>query len=272
MTESQNIKFECLDVPGPRVKLKIRCPICKKDLDISTVTFTYPELYMVKCPRCSTWISANLPTERDRMTSLHDEYHKDETCDDSHPGATKDWENGDPKRGCERITGDVTISLKDKGHAIKKSERFNAGKVPLHYLMMFPTAIEAFSRVCEGGTHKYNYLNFLNGGKHWSEAIDSCLRHIKNYVRWCIWQEAKIDIGSDGEPNMFASDTGCHHLAHAMWNLMFEIDMNTKGHAHDPELFEKMCKFWQSVKGLPWDTITSKLSQLQNQTNEEMAS
>jgi hypothetical protein len=142
------------------------------------------------------------------------------------------------------------------------SARYNAGKETLHYLFLFPTAIEAFARVCEGGAAKYEYLNFLKGGKHWSEAVDSCLRHIRDYVRWCVWKEAKIDIGGEGEPSQFVSDTGCHTLAHAMWNCMFEMDMNCKKETHDPELFEKMCKFWKESKGLPWEEIRAKLESL----------
>jgi hypothetical protein len=46
----------------------------------------------------------------------------------------------------------------------------------------------------------------------------------------------------------FASDSGCHHLAHAAWNLFALMQLNYPGESHDPELFNKMIEYWEKKK------------------------
>lgn len=204
-----------------------------------------------------------------------------EWCEENgHPGPTKNWEQIEKeqeqlkkeqlKKGVDAFNAKTAEILAE--NTPNTSARMCAGKPPLHYLMLFPTAIEAFAKVCESGANKYDYGNFLKGGKHWSEAMDSTLRHLKEYVRYCTWQQFKIDIGDpneDGPPSLYSNDMGCHHLAHAMWNIMFELDMNNKGQTHDPKLFARMIEFWKSVKGLPFNEISARLEEFRKQTNKE---
>lgn len=112
------------------------------------------------------------------------------------------------------------------------ADRYNQGKPMLSFVLQFPTAVEAFSRVKEIGAIKYARDNWRKGGKPDHEYLDAALRHIMAYM--------------DGE--VFAEDTGCTHLGHAMWNIMALQELNNKGVTHDPELFEEMCDYWASVK------------------------
>lgn len=116
--------------------------------------------------------------------------------------------------------------------------RMNEGKPELGYLLEFPTAVEAFARVKMLGAAKYERGNWKKGGKPDNEYIDACLRHLMAFV--------------SGET--FASDSGCPHLAHAIWNLFALMELNHKGVTHDPELFNKMMKYWEEQKTRPKDT------------------
>lgn len=108
----------------------------------------------------------------------------------------------------------------------------NEGKPELGYLLEFPTAVEAFARVKMLGAAKYERGNWKKGGKPDNEYIDACFRHLMAFV--------------NGE--MFAQDSGCPHLAHAIWNLFALMELNYKGVTHDAELFNKMMKEWMSKK------------------------
>lgn len=184
----------------------------------------------------------------------------------------KDWcEN--QANWCEKIeTAEGNIGPPEEA---PQSARYNAGKAQLHFLMMFPTAMESLCRVKEFGACKYDYGNFLKGNKPWQEPIDSCMRHLFAYQRWAIYQDTGVILvgyGLPEVPSYFDPETGCPHLAHAMWNLAFLQDMCHKGETHHPKVFDKMCAFWKSAKGLTWDTIMPKLQALQSQTDKELAS
>ena len=106
--------------------------------------------------------------------------------------------------------------------------RDNSGKAPLSFVLQFPTAISAFARVKELGAIKYERDNWKKGGKPDWEYLDAALRHIVAFM--------------SGET--FAEDTGCTHLAHAMWNIMALQDLNYPGVVYDKELFDQMSRYW----------------------------
>lgn len=112
------------------------------------------------------------------------------------------------------------------------ASRANAGKVMLSFVLQFPTAIKAFARVMEIGAVKYLRDNWKKGGKPDWEYLDACLRHLTDF--------------ENGET--FAADTGCLHLAHAMWNIMAIIELNYPGVTHDPERFAVMMQHWADVR------------------------
>lgn len=134
----------------------------------------------------------------------------------------------------------MTRQPRAQGHSIplgsrepkKEASRMNAGKAEWDYIFDFPTAVEAFCRVKELGAIKYERDNWKVGGKPDREYISAMGRHIAAFKA--------------GET--FATDTGCLHLAHAMWNIMALIELNYPGVTHDPELFAKMADHWAEVR------------------------
>lgn len=95
--------------------------------------------------------------------------------------------------------------------------RYNAGKPELSYLLSLPKAVEALAKVFSQGAAKYTRGNWLLGGKPDEEYLDSCLRHL---------------FASEHED--FDPDTGCLHVAHAVWNLCALIELNQPGPVFDP--------------------------------------
>jgi len=96
--------------------------------------------------------------------------------------------------------------------------RFNAGKPELSYLLSIPKAVAALAKVFSQGAIKYERDNWQKGGKPDAEYLDSCMRHLL------------ASQHEDHDP-----DTGCLHLAHAIWNLAALIELNTAGVSiHDP--------------------------------------
>lgn len=117
--------------------------------------------------------------------------------------------------------------------------RYNSGKPELYYLLEFPTPIEAVCRVKELGAAKYDRGNWKKGGKPDREYISACLRHLLAF--------------QSGE--YYADDSGCAHLAHAMWNIMALMELNYKGQVINQELFDKMIEHW-SDKDQPVPTVS----------------
>jgi hypothetical protein len=107
----------------------------------------------------------------------------------------------------------------------------NTGKAQLDFILDFPIAMEAFCRVKELGMAKYDRDNWKLGGKPDAEYLAACLRHMMAHA--------------SGE--LYASDSGCLHLAHAMWNLAALIELNVK-ETHDAELFTAMVAHWKRFK------------------------
>lgn len=88
--------------------------------------------------------------------------------------------------------------------------RFNEGKPQLGYILHFPHALEAVCRVLEYGATKYGALNWKRGNKPDTEYLDAALRHL------FAWQNE----------SHFDEESGCNHLAHAVWNLLTLLDLN----------------------------------------------
>lgn len=79
--------------------------------------------------------------------------------------------------------------------------RHDAGKTRLD--LMPPEWIDALGQVLTKGAAKYADRNWENG-MAWSKMVGCGMRHLMAFLR--------------GE--RFDAETGCHHLAHAAWNLL----------------------------------------------------
>ena len=89
--------------------------------------------------------------------------------------------------------------------------RFNTDKPMMSYFMRsFPKMAEAVARVKEMGAIKYNDGNWRLGNKPDKEYWDSMFRHL-----------TYIFGGKD-----YDKDTGCLHIAHAVWNLCALLELN----------------------------------------------
>jgi len=88
--------------------------------------------------------------------------------------------------------------------------RYNSGKPELSYLLDFPKAVVSLARVCEYGANKYARDNWKKGGKPDAEYVDAALRHLLKY-----WNGERVD-----------KESGCLHVAHAVWNMMALIELN----------------------------------------------
>ncbi len=82
--------------------------------------------------------------------------------------------------------------------------RYNEGKPKLSEVLMFGNAIKNLAMVMQQGAVKYERRNWLLGGKPDEEYLDSAMRHITEFIE---------------EGEVYDPESGCHHLAHAVWNL-----------------------------------------------------
>lgn len=114
--------------------------------------------------------------------------------------------------------------------------RDNAGKAPMDFILDFPIAMEALARVMEVGAVKYERDNWKKGGKPDAEYFGAAMRHLF----------AAKNAKNAGED--VASDTGCLHAAHAVWNLLAYIELNM-GWSHETKLFQAMLEKWTNEKG-----------------------
>ncbi len=117
--------------------------------------------------------------------------------------------------------------------------RDNADKPELYFIYQFPTALEAFCWVKSMGAIKYDRDNWRKGGKPYHEYISACGRHLLAYAMFMLKMPGS---------SYYAPDTGCAHLAHAVWNLMALMDLNHPGMTRDPELYAKMAEHWQQER------------------------
>jgi hypothetical protein len=112
-----------------------------------------------------------------------------------------------------------------------KALRMNQGKALLSFILDFPKALTGFARVKEVGAIKYDIDNWKKGGKPDREYLDAALRHMLSF--------------KSGE--QFASDTGCHHLSHAAWNLFALLELNVD-QVVDHDLFNMACRHWRQQR------------------------
>ena len=80
--------------------------------------------------------------------------------------------------------------------------RYNKGKPQLSYLLDTPLANNELAKVFEAGAKKYERDNWMLGLEN-DKLMDSALRHLQAYAGG-----EEVD-----------TETGCHHLAHADWNV-----------------------------------------------------
>jgi hypothetical protein len=94
---------------------------------------------------------------------------------------------------------------------MKEALRYNEGKPMLSYFMRsFPKMVEAVARVKEFGANKYDDDNWRLGNKPDKEYWDSLFRHLNYHFK--------------GE--LYDDDSGCLHIAHAVWNLCALLELN----------------------------------------------
>jgi hypothetical protein len=117
---------------------------------------------------------------------------------------------------------------------MKEALRFNSDKPMMSYFMRsFPRMAEAIARVKEMGAIKYNDGNWRLGNKPDDEYWNSMFRHL-NY----------IFSGEDYDP-----DTGCLHLAHAVWNMCALLELNHPDlPARDDEIWADRAAHWAAEK------------------------
>lgn len=86
-----------------------------------------------------------------------------------------------------------------------QAKRFDTGKPELDYWDQWYEAMCEVARVCRQGAAKYEVGNYLLG-QTYRELVNSGRRHTGKFAsyRW----------------NDYDEESSCHHLAHAIWNLM----------------------------------------------------
>ena len=98
------------------------------------------------------------------------------------------------------------------------SLRYNEDKPEMFYWMMWPKSAEAVSRVCEYGATKYDELNYTKATAETNppkEYVSACGRHLTAACRYLITKNTD---------DLYDKESGCLHVAHAIWNLMMLID------------------------------------------------
>lgn len=104
----------------------------------------------------------------------------------------------------------------------QQSLRFNEGKLPMHYWMLYPKCAKMIAWVQARGEEKYGYGNWAIGGKDNREYMDSGFRHFYDWLE-------------NPKEEVFDDDTGSHPLGQFLWNMMNLIERNVEGSLWDPD-------------------------------------
>lgn len=112
--------------------------------------------------------------------------------------------------------------------------RYNEGKPMMSYFMRsFPKMAEGVARVKEFGANKYGDNNWRRGNKPDKEYWDSLFRHLNYHFQGEVYDE----------------DSGCLHLAHAVWNLSALLELNYQDlPVMDEEVFYERKAYWKAKK------------------------
>lgn len=102
-----------------------------------------------------------------------------------------------------------------------QAKRDNAGKPDLHYLDPWYDALCEVAQVCMEGEKKYDRGNYLRGQPH-SELLAAARRHTMKF-------------GSFRYPD-YDDESSCHHIAHAIWNLLQLLQNDLMGDCEDDRL------------------------------------
>lgn len=97
--------------------------------------------------------------------------------------------------------------------------RDNKGKPSMHYILTMPNTVTALTAVLDQGEEKYAYLNHMKGGKPDREYWDAGMRHLLKAARYIL---------SHNTDDLYDEESGCLHVAHAIWNFSMLIELNWK--------------------------------------------
>ena len=96
----------------------------------------------------------------------------------------------------------------------EQAKRYDVGKPKLEYLFTWRGALSELAQVCMKGEEKYERGNYLRG-QPYSQLLNSATRHLFKF----------------GDPNTPDTDeeSGRHHIAHAIWNLLQLLEHEQAG-------------------------------------------
>jgi hypothetical protein len=116
---------------------------------------------------------------------------------------------------------------------MSEAMRYNDGKPKLSYFMRsFPRMAEAIARVKEMGGIKYEEGNWKKGNKPDAEYWDSMFRHLN-----------AVFTGEE-----YDKDSGCLHIAHAVWNMCALHELNSTSPPIDEVVFQERALHWAKVR------------------------
>lgn len=92
-----------------------------------------------------------------------------------------------------------------------QADRYNAGKPDMSYLLEFYSSLSQFARVCTFGETKYSRGNYLKG-LPLSNLMAAAIRHMGKFMQGFEEDE----------------ESGEHHLAHAVWNLLVALEQQSQ--------------------------------------------
>lgn len=95
--------------------------------------------------------------------------------------------------------------------------RLDAGKA--RYDLIPPEALEALAMVYTKGAEKYAPRQW-EAGMSWGRCFAAMMRHA-----WKFWRGETYDDGPGG--------SGCHHMAHVMWNAAAILTYQARGKGTD---------------------------------------